>query len=431
MKQLLRGAKVLRGGALEALDVCLECGAVAYGAPGAFPQADATATDLTGLVLTPGLRDLHVHLREPGFPAKETIASGTRAAARGGFTQVCAMPNLNPPPDSAEHLAAQLEIIRRDAVISVYPVGAITQGQKGGGELADMAALAPNVCGFSDDGVGIQDGKLMRRAMETAAALGKPIISHCEDQSLLGGGYIHAGAYAAAHGHRGICAASEWVPLARDLELARQTGCSYHVCHVSTKESVELIRRAKAEGVNVTAETAPHYLLLNDGDLEEDGRFKMNPPLRSREDQAALLAGILDGAIDCIATDHAPHTRAEKGRGLAGSAFGIVGLETAFALLYTYLVKPGRLPFARLMELMSLRPGELLARWMGIQLPQGDLCAFDLETAYTIDPEKFASQGRATPFAGRRVYGAPHRLWHDGHAIDLNLQEGIYAPTGI
>jgi dihydroorotase len=246
--------------------------------------------------------------------------------------------------------------------------------------------------------------------METACALGKPIISHCEEQSLLGGGYIHAGAYAAARGHRGICSASEWVPLARDLELARQTGCHYHVCHVSTKESVELIRQAKAAGVRVTAETAPHYLLLTQDDLQEDGRFKMNPPLREQADRQALLAGILDGTIDCIATDHAPHTPAEKSRGLAGSAFGIVGLETAFPLLYTYLVRTGALPLARLLELMSHRPGQLLEQWMGIELPKSDQCAFDLDASYTIDPASFASKGKATPFAGWEVFGECHVL---------------------
>ncbi len=407
MKQLLTGAEVFQEGQPRALDILLEDGGATVGPRGSFDPAQAdAATSCAGLTVFPGFCDLHVHLREPGFSAKETIASGTLAAARGGFTCVCAMPNLNPPPDSIEHLQMQLDIIRRDAVIPVYPVGAITCGQKGGGEWADMEALAPHVCGFSDDGVGIQDGRLMRRAMETAAALGKPIISHCEDQSLLNGGYIHEGTYARTHGHRGICAESEWIPLARDLALAKQTGCRYHVCHVSTKESVALIRRAKAEGVNVTAETAPHYLLLCEDDLREDGRFKMNPPLRAQADREALLAGIDDGTIDCVATDHAPHTREEKSRGLAGSAFGVVGLETAFTSLYTELVLPGRISLARLIELMSLRPGALLTQWMGEKRPTGGLCAFDLHRAWVIDPAQFASMGRATPLAGREVRGA-------------------------
>ncbi|MDR2524571.1 MAG: dihydroorotase [Oscillospiraceae bacterium] len=358
-----------------------------------------------GVTMLPGFRDLHVHLREPGFAHKETIAGVTEAARRGGYTQICAMPNVNPPPDCPAHLQTQLELLRQNAAVTVYPVGAITRGQKGGGELADMQAIAPYVCGFSDDGRGIQDGKCMRRAMETAAALGKPILSHCEDESLLGGGYINDGSYAVSHGHRGICAESEWVPLARDLELARQTGCHYHVCHVSTKTSVELIRRAKDRGVHVTAETAPHYLLLSDEDLQEDGRFKMNPPLRGQADRQALVAGLLDGTIDCVATDHAPHTPVEKSKGLAGSAFGIVGLETAFPLLYTYLVKRCVLSLEQLLEAMSRRPGRLLEQWMGITLPAEDMCAFDLEARYIIDPNSFAGKGRSTPFAGWEVYG--------------------------
>lgn len=407
MKLLLLNAEVFRDGGPQRLDIALEDGRVAYAPPGSFDPAGAGAVrDCAGLTVFPGFRDLHVHLREPGFSAKETIAGGTLAALRGGVTRVCAMPNLDPPPDSPEHLAPQLALIRRDAAIPVYPVGAITRGQRGEGELADMEALAPQVCGFSDDGLGIREGGLMRRAMERAAALGRPILSHCEDLSLVREGYIHEGAYAKAHGHRGICSESEWGPLARDLALARRTRCHYHVCHVSTKESVELIRRAKAEGVNVTAETAPHYLLLTEDDLADDGRFKMNPPLRTSADRAALLEGIRDGTIDIVATDHAPHTAEEKSRGLAGSAFGVVGLETAFALLYTYLVLPGVISLARLVELMSLRPGELLGQWIGQRLPEGDLCAFDLRGAWGIDPRRFAGKGRATPFEGREVYGA-------------------------
>ncbi|MDR1464524.1 MAG: dihydroorotase [Oscillospiraceae bacterium] len=369
---------------------------------------DRTADlDCRGHWVFPGFTDLHVHFREPGFSYKETIAAGSLAAARGGFTAVCAMPNLEPPPDTPEHLAREWEIIRRDAAIPVFPVGAITLGQKGAGSLADLRAMADRVCGFSDDGRGVQDGGLMQTAMELAKELDKPILSHCEDNSLLRGGYIHDGAYAQAHGHRGICSASEWVPLARDLELARQTGCRYHVCHVSAKESVSLIRQAKADGVRVTAETAPHYLLLCDEDLQEDGRFKMNPPLRAKADRDALREALADGTIDVIATDHAPHAAAEKSKGLAGSAFGIVGLETAFAVLYTGLVLPGLLSLDRLVEAMSIRPGELLRGWLGSSLAPAEeaFCVFDLDTPYSIDPARFASLGRATPFAGWEVRG--------------------------
>ncbi|MDR2752706.1 MAG: dihydroorotase [Oscillospiraceae bacterium] len=355
--------------------------------------------------ILPGFVDLHVHFRDPGFSFKETIASGCAAARAGGYAAVCAMPNLNPPPDTLAHLQPQLDLIARDAGAgtTAVPVGAITRGRRGEGELSDMEALAPYVCGFSDDGTGIADGSLMRRAMERAAALQKPIISHCEEKSLLNGGYIHDGAYARAHGHRGICGASEWLPLARDLELARQTGCEYHVCHVSAKESVTLIRQAKQSGVRVTAETAPHYLLLADEDLEEDGRFKMNPPLRAKEDRAALLAGLADGTIDCVATDHAPHTREEKSKGLAGSAFGIVGLETAFPLLYTYLVKPGKLTLETLLTRMAHTPRRLLETWTGRAFP-GEY-GWDLHARWVIDPDKFCSKGRATPFAGWEVWG--------------------------
>ncbi|MDR0531821.1 MAG: dihydroorotase [Oscillospiraceae bacterium] len=356
----------------------------------------------------PGFVDLHVHFREPGFSYKETIRTGARAAARGGYAAVCAMPNLNPPPDALDHLRMQLERIEaaRGEGVEIIPVGAITKGQAGGGELSDMPALAPYVCGFSDDGRGIQDEALMRRAMQTAKALGKPIISHCEDQSLLRGGYVHEGSYARAHGHRGICSESEWGQLKRDLALVEETGCAYHMCHVSTKESVALLRGAKRKNLPVTCETAPHYLLLTEDDLQEDGRFKMNPPLRAEGDRAALLAGVLDGTIDCIATDHAPHAREEKSRGLAGSAFGIVGLETAFPLLYTYLVLPGKLSMERLLELMSYRPRKLLECWLGRSLATREYL-WDLAGHNTIDPETFASLGRATPFAGWEVCAVP------------------------
>ena len=362
----------------------------------------------------PGFVDVHVHLREPGFSYKETIAAGTAAAARGGYTCVCAMPNLDPVPDSMEHLEEQLSIIRRDARITVIPYGAITAGEKGEA-LADMAAMAPHVAGFSDDGRGVQSRDMMRKAMLEAKGLGKLIAAHCEDNSLLKGGYIHDGAYARAHGHRGICSESEWGQIARDLELAAETGCPYHVCHISTKESVALIRRAKAAGVDVTCETGPHYLLLDDSDLQEEGRFKMNPPLRDKADREALLEGIVDGTIDMIATDHAPHSAEEKSRGLEKSLMGVVGLETAFPLLYTYLVEKKVITLERLVELMAINP----RRRFGIPLEEGDFTVWDLNREYRIDPEEFLSMGRATPFAGRAVKGRCIMTIHKGKTVYL------------
>ena len=349
--------------------------------------------------LFPGFVDVHVHLREPGFLYKETIATGTAACARGGYSDVCAMPNLNPVPDSPEHLAPQLDAIRKDARIRVYPYGSITVEQKGE-QLADMDGMAKDVIAFSDDGRGVQDEALMRQAMLKCKELGKILVAHCEDNSLLRGGYIHDGEYAAAHGHRGICSESEWGPIARDLKLAKETGCGYHVCHISTKESVELIRQAKKEGVDVTCETGPHYILLSDKDLQEDGRFKMNPPLRSEEDRKAILEGILDGTIDMIATDHAPHSAEEKAKGLEKSAMGVVGIETAFPLLYTHLVKTGLMTLERLIELMAVNP----RKRFDIPMTE-DFSIWDLDKEYTIDPEDFLSKGRATPFAGWKVFG--------------------------
>ena len=347
----------------------------------------------------PGFADVHVHLREPGFSYKETIASGTRAAAHGGYTAVCAMPNLNPVPDSGEHLEVQEAAIAAGAVIHVYPYGAITVGEQGE-TLADLAALAPRVCGFSDDGRGVQARAMMEAAMVEAKALGKVIAAHCEDNSLLHGGYIHDGGYARAHGHKGICSESEWGPIARDLELAAKTGCKYHVCHISTKESVELIRQAKKSGVDVTCETGPHYLVLDDSCLREDGRFKMNPPLRDRSDREALVEGLRDGTIDMIATDHAPHSAEEKARGLAKSAMGVVGIETAFPVVYTYLVKPGLVPLETVVNALTVNPRTRFG------LPLGeDFSVWDLEDRYVIDPETFLSLGRATPFAGMEVQG--------------------------
>lgn len=350
-------------------------------------------------IIIPGLCDVHVHFREPGFSYKETIASGSAAAAHGGYTAVCTMPNLDPVPDSAEHLKVQLDAIKRGAAIKVLPYGAITVGEKGE-KLADMEAISDKVCAFSDDGKGVQNDEMMREAMTAAKRLGKIIAAHCEDNSLLFGGYIHDGEYARMHGHRGISSASEYKQIERDLRLAEETGCAYHVCHISTKESVELIRQAKAHGVDVTCETAPHYLVLCDEDMQEDGRFKMNPPLRSREDKQALIEGIKDGTIDMIATDHAPHSAEEKGRGLEKSLMGVVGLETAFPVLYTELVTKNIITLDRLVELMSFKPKERF----GIDT-NNDFAVFDISEAYKIDPKDFLSMGRATPFAGREVFG--------------------------
>ncbi|HIY68934.1 MAG TPA: dihydroorotase [Candidatus Alistipes intestinigallinarum] len=403
MKTFYEHGLIYRGGRFEEGRLIVEAGRVVADAT---PGPEDRVIDLEGLYLVPGLVDVHVHLREPGFPQKETIATGTAAAARGGYTTVCSMPNLNPAPDTPEHLEAQLAIIRRDAVVRVKPYGTITLGQRGCGELADFAALAAEVVGFSDDGRGVQSAELMEEAMRRAAAVGKPIVAHCEVDELLRGGYIHDGDYCRAHGHRGISSESEWRQVERDIALAAKTGCQYHVCHVSTKESVELVREAKARGLRVSCETAPHYLLLCDEDLQEEGRFKMNPPLRSRADREALLAGIQDGTIEVIATDHAPHTAEEKSRGLAGSAMGIVGIETAFPLLYTGLVKPGILSLERLVELMSTSPRRIFGLEGGIEAGQAaDFTVLDLEVRWRIDPEQFLSKGHATPFAGWNVEG--------------------------
>lgn len=362
-------------------------------------------------IIVPGLCDVHVHFREPGFSYKETIASGSAAAAHGGYTAVCTMPNLDPVPDSAEHLQVQLDAIKRGAAIKVLPYGAITVGEKGE-KLADMEAMSDKVCAFSDDGKGVQNDEMMREAMAAAKRLGKIIAAHCEDNSLLFGGYIHDGEYARMHGHRGISSASEYKQIERDLRLAEETGCAYHVCHISTKESVELIRQAKARGVDVTCETAPHYLVLCDEDMQEDGRFKMNPPLRSREDKKALIEGIKDGTIDMMATDHAPHSAEEKGRGLEKSLMGVVGLETAFPVLYTELVTKNIITLDRLVELMSFKPKERF----GIDT-NNDFAVFDISEAYKIDPEDFLSMGRATPFAGREVFGRCLLTVHNGKVV--------------
>ena len=415
MKTFYENAEIYRGGRFGRGRLVVEAGRVVADAT---PGPEDRIVDLGGLYLVPGLVDVHVHLREPGFPQKETIATGTAAAARGGYTTVCSMPNLNPAPDTPEHLERQLEIIRRDAVVRVKPYGTITVGQRGCGELADFAALAAEVVGFSDDGRGVQSAELMEEAMRRAAAVGKPIVAHCEVDELLHGGYIHDGDYCRAHVHRGISSESEWRQVERDIALAAKTGCQYHVCHVSTKESVGLVREAKARGLRVSCETAPHYLLLCDEDLQEEGRFKMNPPLRSRADREALLAGIQDGTIEVIATDHAPHTAEEKSRGLAGSAMGIVGIETAFPLLYTGLVKPGILSLERLVELMSTSPRRIFRLEGGIDAGQAaDFTVLDLGTRWTIDPAAFLSKGHATPFAGWEVEGCAVLTVVGGRAV--------------
>ena len=402
---VIKGCEVFRQGVFVSADVEILDGVVTRVEPGIVPGEGVSVCNFDNCLVVPGLVDVHVHLREPGFSYKETIKSGTEAAARSGYAAVCAMPNLSPVPEDAATLAQELDLIARDAAIDVLPYGAITRGQKGA-KLADMAAMAPYVCGFSDDGHGVQSAELMRKAMLEAGRLGRPIAAHCEDNSLLRGGYIHDGEYAAAHGHRGICSESEWGPIERDIGLLRGTGCAYHVCHISTAESAELIRRAKAEGLDISCETAPHYLLLSDAELQEDGRFKMNPPLRGEADRLALIEALRDGTIDMIATDHAPHSAEEKSRGLEKSAFGITGLETAFPVLWTGLVEPGIIGRERLTELMSTVPARRFGIESGLELGKpASLAVFDVNTTYTIDPAAFASKGRATPFEGRRVRG--------------------------
>ena len=368
------------------------------------------------MVTLPAFADLHVHFREPGQTWKETIRTGSLAAARGGYTLVCAMPNLNPVPDSLEHLAVEQEAIDRDALIRVLPYGSITKGRQGR-ELVDFHALKGGCVAFSDDGSGVQSPEMMREAMRAAAAEDVIIAAHCEDNSLLRGGYIHDGRYCREHGHKGICSESEWGQIARDVELAAETGCRYHVCHISTVESVDIIRQAKKSGVKVTCETAPHYLTLCEDDLQEDGRFKMNPPLRTADDREALIEGLADGTIDVIATDHAPHSAEEKSKGLAGSAMGIVGLETAFPVLYTRLVRTGRLSLDRLVEALATAPRRIF------RLPEApdDWVEVDLDTPWTIRSGEFASMGRATPFEGWEVYGKVLKTVYNGKTVYNNL----------
>ena len=401
MQYLLTGGMVWNNGTLEKRYVAIADWRIVS----VSPSVDATGYTVIELherLLVPGFVDVHVHLREPGFSYKETIASGTAAAAAGGYTAVCSMPNLKPVPDSAETLQEQLTIIDRDAVVHVYPYGAITKGEQGQ-TLADLSDMAPHVAGFSDDGRGVQSDDMMKAAMVEAKKLGKHIVAHCEVNELLRGGCIHDGQWAREHGYPGICSESEWRQIERDLKLVEETGCPYHVCHISTRESVELIRRAKAKGLPVTCETGPHYLILCDADLQEDARFKMNPHLRSRADRDALVAGLLDGTIDCIATDHAPHSAEEKAKGLRDSAMGVVGLETAFAMVYTYLVKPGKVSLDIVLDRLITRPRSIFGFPGGV-IAEGqpaDLTVLSLDTpAAHVDPETFVTKGRATPFAG-------------------------------
>jgi len=408
MKALFRNADVYTMGEIKKQTMLLD-GASLSVFTGDVSLVDCPIYD--NIAVFPGFCDVHVHFREPGFSYKETIASGSRAAARGGYTAVCTMPNLVPPPDCPENLKIQTDIIERDAVIATLPYGTITKGQAGE-ELSDMEGMKDTVIGYSDDGKGIQTEELMRGAMEKARSLGKMIVAHCEDNSLLRGGYIHDGEYARIHGHRGICSESEFGQIARDLELVKETGCKYHVCHISTKESVDVIRRAKAEGVDVTCETGPHYLTMCDLDIGEDGRFKMNPPIRSARDRDALVEGIKDGTVDMIATDHAPHSWEEKSRGLEKSNMGVVGIETAFSISYTYLVKTGMITLERLIELLSVKPRERFCITSDV-----GFTVFDLGDEYEINPEDFVSMGKSTPFDGWRVCGRCLATVYDGKVV--------------
>ncbi|MGN1419568.1 MAG: dihydroorotase [Acutalibacteraceae bacterium] len=404
MKYLLKGASAFVNGSFEKTDILICDGFITEISKDI--QCDgAAAFSFDDLFIFPGFTDVHVHLREPGFSYKETIKTGTAAAAHGGYTSVCAMPNLKPCPDSRENLSKQLAIIKNTASVHVYPYGTITKGENGN-ELSDMDDMADAVCGFSDDGRGVQSEEMMQKAMEKAKSLGKIIAAHCEDNSLLFGGYIHDGEYAKKHGHKGICSESEFAPIARDIELCKKTGCKYHVCHISCKESVELIRNAKAQGVDITCETGPHYLTMNDSQLQEDGRFKMNPPIRSENDRLALIEGIKDGTIDMIATDHAPHSKEEKSKGLAKSLMGVVGLETAFPVCYTKLVRTGIISLEKLMELLNTNAKKRFG--IGAEIKVGnsaDLTVFDLNEEYKINSADFLSMGKATPFEGETVFG--------------------------
>ena len=424
MRLLLTGGTVYLNGRFENKDVAIVGGRI-VSVSDSLPTEGFSVIDLNNRLVVPGLVDVHVHLREPGFSYKETISSGTKAAAAGGYTAVCAMPNLKPVPDSAEHLAEQLQLIRKDACIRVYPYGSITVGQQGE-TMADLDGMATNVCGFSDDGRGVQSEDMMRAAMRKAKALDKLIVAHSEDESLLTKGWaIHDGDFARRNGFIGNDPASEWKQVERDIALVRETGCRYHVCHISTKETVTLIRAAKAEGLPVTCETGPHYLVMCDEDLLDEGRFKMNPPIRSAEDRDALVAGLLDGTIDCIATDHAPHSAEEKGRGLAASLNGIVGLETAFPVLYTHLVETGIVPLSTVLNALCVNPRRIFG-FEGGEIAAGqiaDLTVLDVNRPHTIDSSTFRSMGHATPFDGWNVSAAVVMTVCGGEIVHDDLQE--------
>lgn len=411
---------IIKGGTVVGVgkeDIAIVDGIITERGCNIVPTAEDRAIDAEGLVVAPSFVDVHVHLREPGFGYKERIATGTMAAARGGYTTVCSMPNLNPVPDSVEHLKVQQDIINSDAKIEVLPYAAITINRKGE-ELVDMASLVGKVCAFSDDGSGVQHDMMMERAMTEAVKYDALIAAHCEVEELLKGGYIHDGEYARQHGHKGICSESEWEQVRRDIEIAEKLGCRYHVCHISTKETVALVREAKARGAKVTCETGPHYLIFTDMDLEEDARWKMNPPLRSAEDRAALIEGIKDGTIDMIATDHAPHSTEEKSRGLKDSAMGIVGLETAFAALNTHLVGRGIITFERLIELMSINPRKVFRIEGGIEVGnRADVVLIDPKREWRVDSEKFYSMGKISMFDGREMVGDVVMTLHRGNVV--------------
>ena len=422
MKQLLKNATVYTQGRFIKTNIEITDGIITKISNEIEENNFNIIYDLKNLYLLPGLIDVHTHLREPGFIYKETIKTGSMAGTKGGYTSICAMPNLNPTPDCMENLQIELDAIKKDAVINVYPYGTITKGEKGE-ELADLAGMKEYVVGYSDDGKGVQNENIMKLAMQEAKKIGKMIVAHCEDNSLLNGGYIHDGEYARINGHKGICSESEWGQIKRDIELARKTGCHYHVCHISTKESVEIIRKAKKEGVKVTCETAPHYLVLNDMQIKEEGRFKMNPPIRSKKDQIALIEGIKDGTIDTVITDHAPHSKEEKSKGLQESAMGVVGLEVAFPVLYTNLVKTGEITLEKLIELMNTNPKNIFK--IGTEIKEGekaDLTLYNLEEQYNIDSNTFISMGKATPFDGNHVYGKCKMTMCNGNIVYNELK---------
>ena len=417
MEYLLRNANVYIDGGFRKTDIYIKDGMIVSFDSGFHSNEGVVSFDFDNKYIFPGFTDVHVHLREPGFLRKETIETGSMAAAAGGYTSVCAMPNLDPVPDSAENIKKEEEIIEKTAVVHVYPYGAITVGEKGE-KLADLEGMAPYAFAFSDDGHGVQNDDMMRKAMTEAKRLGKVIAAHCEVNELLNGGYIHDGKYAALHGHRGICSESEWKQIERDIELVKETGCAYHVCHISTKESVELIRQAKKDGVNISCETGPHYLVMNDMDLQEEGRFKMNPPIRDESDRQALIEGLKDGTIDVIATDHAPHTKEEKSKEIKKSLMGVVGLETAFPIVYTELVRKGVITLEKAVELLNVNAKKRFG--IGASIKEGekaDLTVFDLDEEYTVDPEKFHTKGRSTPFEGWKVYGKCLMTMVDGRIV--------------